>query len=280
MAIPLLGVFSYLLGDPAPDQVDAEQMLRVGWGNFALMLTLVVLAACWIQHAFGATPHDLGLPTSGAQLVADVRLGIVAALAALLPIYALQLTLITVLQIDTPHPLVEQIQQHNSPAMLLLGLAMAVVAAPLFEEFVFRGLLQGWLERAEDTALGYPAPCSPLPSSQVPAEFSSEISTGISTEIGIGLSSDQSDGPPPRPPRGWLPCLPHGWTPILISSLAFGLAHLGHGVAPVSLVLFGVVLGYLYQRTHRLAPSMTAHLCFNAHSMLMLWLQLDALPPS
>ncbi|MGI9427588.1 MAG: CPBP family intramembrane glutamic endopeptidase, partial [Bythopirellula sp.] len=71
---------------------------------------------------------------------------------------------------------------------------------------------------------------------------------------------------------------PHGWTPILISATVFGLAHVGHGVAPVALVLFGIVLGYLYQRTHRLVPCITAHMLFNGYSMLQLWLQLQASP--
>ena len=63
-----------------------------------------------------------------------------------------------------------------------------------------------------------------------------------------------------------------------MSGTAFGLAHLGHGVAPVSLILFGIVLGYLYQRTHRLVPSITAHMLFNSYSMVLLWLQLEAPP--
>ena len=43
----------------------------------------------------------------------------------------------------------------------------------------------------------------------------------------------------------------HGWAPILLSAGVFGLAHSGQGAAPAAIVLLGVVLGYLYQRTHR-----------------------------
>jgi len=87
------------------------------------------------------------------------------------------------------------------------------------------------------------------------------------------------DAPLQPPTRGLFPGLAHGWTPILLSGFAFGLAHIGHGVAPVALFLFGMVLGYLYQRTHRLVPSITAHLVFNAHSMLVLWLTLPPTSP-
>jgi len=54
--------------------------------------------------------------------------------------------------------------------------------------------------------------------------------------------------------------------------VAFGLAHLGHGVAPIPLVLLGLVLGYVYQRTHRIVPCIVAHMLFNAYSMVLLWL--------
>jgi len=69
--------------------------------------------------------------------------------------------------------------------------------------------------------------------------------------------------------------LPHGWLPILLSSFLFGLAHFSHGVDPIPLFLFGIVLGYLYQRTHRLLPSIVAHMTFNAFSMFQLWLSFD-----
>jgi len=62
---------------------------------------------------------------------------------------------------------------------------------------------------------------------------------------------------------------------VLISGTAFGLAHLEHGVSALPLVLFGIVLGYLYQRTHRLAPSIAAHMLFNAFTMLLLWLEFE-----
>lgn len=61
--------------------------------------------------------------------------------------------------------------------------------------------------------------------------------------------------------------------PIVISSLAFALAHLGHGFEPIPLFFLALVLGYLYQRTHRLWPSMVVHFALNSCSMFVLWLQ-------
>jgi len=264
MGMPLLGIIAYLTGnadladsDPTPEKVSTETLLITGWGNFTFLVLFVFGMTAWLATFFRADAHDLGLPTSRQQLAKDIGIGIFATVAALLPIYTIQLTLSYALQSSTPHPLVQQLQENHSPAMLLLGFAMAVIAAPLFEEFTFRGLLQGWLERREDEVLAYDGTLRHPPAPTEKTEGTSLAPPKI-----------------PRPTCGWIPDLPHGWTPILISGAAFGLAHLGHGVAPISLVVFGIVLGYLYQRTHRLVPSITAHMLFNAYSMILLWLQL------
>jgi membrane protease YdiL (CAAX protease family) len=74
-----------------------------------------------------------------------------------------------------------------------------------------------------------------------------------------------------EPPRRGIAGLPYGWFPILISSIAFGLAHFGYGPEPVPLFLLALVLGHLYQRTHRIIPGIVAHALFNLFSMIILW---------
>jgi len=81
---------------------------------------------------------------------------------------------------------------------------------------------------------------------------------------------------------GWLDSLPtaretdvHGrpqlaWWPVVLTSTGFALLHLGHGAAPVALLFFSMVLGWLYQRHHRLLPCITLHAALNGTSMLML----------
>jgi membrane protease YdiL (CAAX protease family) len=66
------------------------------------------------------------------------------------------------------------------------------------------------------------------------------------------------------------------WRAIVLTSLFFSLLHLGHGAAPIPLFFLALVLGYLYQRTHRLLPSMTVHFCLNACSFFLLF----ASPPA
>ena len=276
MGMPLLGVVAYLSreGDLPEEIVPAETLLLTGWGNFAFMILFIVGVTVWLTTFFRADAHDLGWPTCWQQVGRDIGIGTIATLAALLPIYVIQFSLISILQLNTPHPLVKQLSENFSPAMLLLGFAMAVIAAPLFEEFTFRGLLQGWLERREDETLAFVATeRQPL---TLPLESEPNEATSFQLETESTTTFEPTTAP--RPAHGWITTLPHGWTPILISGFAFGLAHIGHGVAPITLVLFGIVLGYLYQRTHRLVPSITAHMLFNGYSMVLLWLQLKTLP--
>jgi membrane protease YdiL (CAAX protease family) len=53
----------------------------------------------------------------------------------------------------------------------------------------------------------------------------------------------------------------------------FSLAHYGHGAAPVSLLVLGIGLGILYQRTHRILPGMVVHFLLNLCSMTILFVE-------
>jgi membrane protease YdiL (CAAX protease family) len=93
--------------------------------------------------ARGASLADLGL----APLRPGADLRIAAAGVALL--VAPLLTLAALLDAVVPyqHPIIDFMTTHRDPASLALVVASAVVAAPLAEEFFFRRVLQGWLEK-------------------------------------------------------------------------------------------------------------------------------------
>ncbi len=273
MSMPVLALvafFSNLVRGEQTTTAEAitiQDFMLMGSFDTVFKILFVFSMMIWLRTFFRANAHDLGLPTSWKQLRRDVGIGTIACIAALLPINFLQIFLINAFDSKTLHPLVEQLQENHSPAILMLSFCMVVIVAPLFEEFTFRGLLQGWLERCEDEALAYTA------TERRPAAPDGALDI-IGDDSNLRLAPEYVSAL--RPTHGWIRELPHGWAPILLSGFAFGLAHLGHGVAPIPLVLFGIVLGYLYQRTHRLVPSITAHMLFNAYSMLLLWLQLKA----
>lgn len=64
------------------------------------------------------------------------------------------------------------------------------------------------------------------------------------------------------------------WAPIAVSSIAFALAHTAHGPDLIALVPLAILLGYAYQRTHRIVPTIVAHAAFNSFSLAALWVQL------
>ena len=277
IVIPLFFIVSSFL--PLPDDSESsgesripEQFVYSVLLFSVLMIAFVPVVMAWLAVDRQADSRDLGLPRSYRQFWQDVLRGAVACLAALLPILLLNYVLTVVFQPEQVHPLIDQLQKDGSATMLLVGVMSAVFAAPLFEEFTFRVLLQGWLERVEDERLSFRA----TERQTVPIVDYPEQGLTEPREIAEPVANEQ---PLIRPRHGWLAVLPHGWMPILISSLIFGLAHVGHGVAPVPLVFLGIILGYLYQRTHRIIPCIAAHMLFNAYSMTLLWLNLESAAP-
>jgi membrane protease YdiL (CAAX protease family) len=65
-------------------------------------------------------------------------------------------------------------------------------------------------------------------------------------------------------------------TAIVVSSLAFALAHLGQGLAWVPLFFFGLVVGYLARQTGSIVPGIILHGLFNAVSVVLVVLQTAA----
>ena len=59
--------------------------------------------------------------------------------------------------------------------------------------------------------------------------------------------------------------------PVAFSAAIFALLHAGHGPAWIPLFPFALGLGYLYQRTGRLLPSVTLHFLLNATTMVGVW---------
>jgi len=271
--VPLLIVLLTIFGSRTED-IDPADFIASGWLNSAVMIGLVGMIMVLLSAAVGADARDLGLPSSRRQLLGDTAAGVLACIAALIPIYMIQFALHIALQPEQQHQLIEKLLEHRSPQMMLVGVVSAVIAAPVFEEFTFRVLLQGWLERKEDELVGYRG-SEPMLSDVESSSGSETLDLEFLSPVPLApMEPAAKDEVEDRPTDGLIAALPHGWMPILISSLVFGLAHVGHGVAPVPLVAFGIVLGYLYQRTHRLAASIAAHMFFNAYSMGLLWLQI------
>jgi membrane protease YdiL (CAAX protease family) len=241
------------------------------YAGTTLVLTSIYLAA--MIAIFRAGAADLGLPQSWCQFRRDVLIGVVAFLASLAPVYAVQFVMTTVFTPEHMHPLIEDLQENFTPALIVAAVATAVVAAPVHEEIVFRLILQGWLERKllknstrTAAAPGGDDATSPLAAGAGDASFVAGEDVGGGPTFDAAPEASAGDVELTRLRR---------WAPVVISAILFALAHLGHGVAPFSLFPLGLALGYVYQRTHRIVPSIVCHMLFNGLTINVLWLTLS-----
>jgi membrane protease YdiL (CAAX protease family) len=218
-----------------------------------------------------ATLRDLGVAANKGQRVRDVLVGAAACLAALAPVHIVQMFLMYVFfpeQMQSGHPLVKMVMTAPpGPGILLLTGVAAVVVAPICEEITFRLLLQGWLERWEDERLGWRTEATEMQMTNDEARMTNEEGSRSEDSSIVNRHSSFQPEPPPLGIAG----LSYSWFPIVISAALFGVAHYGYGPEPVPLFLLGLVLGYLYQRTHRIIPGIVAHALFNLFTIVMLW---------
>lgn len=230
--------------------------------NTVANLLVMLLSITYLRLRCGPTVGDLAfLPWRPGT---DLPLGLLAFVAAFAPVFAIQ-ALATQL-IPYEHPIQDLLTRIASPRMLLLCVVSAVFAAPLAEEFLFRVLLQGWMESIVLRGRGEPEPAVPSP----PAATVVDAVTAASIASSNPYQSPAPASHPIEPIRtGVHPRLMVA--PIVFSSLAFALVHFSNGPAPIPLFVLALVLGYLYQKTHRIWPSVVVHACLNAWSIAALW---------
>jgi membrane protease YdiL (CAAX protease family) len=152
MVVALTG-WSAWQGDPdeAGLQEQADRFVENALASAAIELSLIAILGVALVVVHRASASDLGVPTSAPLWRRDLRLGSIACLAAMMPVYAIQMLLMIAQgpELAEPHPLIRVLQLRGDELALLAAALQAVVVAPVFEEFIFRLLLQGWLEKVE-----------------------------------------------------------------------------------------------------------------------------------
>jgi len=97
------------------------------------MAVLRARGATWDALGFcGRWPDDVRLAAAALGLIVAPLLGLAGLLDQLVPYR---------------HPLVDLLAERRDPVALAVVIGSAIVAAPVAEEFFFRRVLQGWLER-------------------------------------------------------------------------------------------------------------------------------------
>jgi membrane protease YdiL (CAAX protease family) len=271
------------------------------WAQIATSCALLALILPLVAWRSGASVFDLGF--SLRDLWPDLKLGLIGFVMLAPPVYAIQGVLVHFWQ-PSQHPLMEMFKSSPDAGFFAILVIAAAVVAPVFEEVVFRVLLQGFLEKAcsrrvtaRDLLLGSPisavssadalleaspfnsqdareaAPSATLlpvaPASAADPYLLPPAIIAADSVVDAELA-DEAAQPPLRGPRSWLP--------IVISSIIFALMHFTHGPDWVALTLLAAGMGYLYQRTHRIIPSLIVHALLNSLSMFGLWLQVYGPP--
>ena len=202
------------------------------------------------------------------------------------------------------HPIAQMIQDgKNEPMILLVAFLAAVVAAPLFEEFFFRLLFQGWLEsklsyyRSSYTsgiAIVIVSLCFAVIHVEnqnnmvVPRELFYKMTASVAAHLlvfTIGIfylirirNVNLTDVLVGTKQCHRLPLEMFVIICLITVLLIFGLtAFLRMSfpdvfIDPVPIFFFSLVLGFLYSRTRNLLYCVLLHACLNAMSLVIVLL--------
>jgi membrane protease YdiL (CAAX protease family) len=159
------------------------------------------------------------------------------------------------LQHATSHELLYKMRDAPNAAVRMALIAAAVVVAPLWEEFIFRGHLQ--------TLLTYLPSRARRRLAGVPAQRGFDVIVP-----GGALSPDL----PPVPPTT-VPSVAARWGSIGVTSVCFAAIHYQPGPFPYWMMppifVLSLCVGYAYERTGNLWTTITMHASFNAVSTVL-----------
>ena len=143
------------------------------------------------------------------------------------------------------HPVIDAFLSEMSLSALLSTAFSVVIAAPLVEEFVFRGVLLSFLQRIFDRNWTFETLvfCN---NSIMPTHAASQ---GITSRYGA----------------------------IVVTSILFAGLHVGQGAAYIPLFFLALALGYVTQRTGSIVPAIIVHVSLNSLSTITLaWTYLQS----
>jgi membrane protease YdiL (CAAX protease family) len=229
-----------------------DSLLSVTEGMFLLTLInelLIVLIPLLLRKTSNANAADYGfdLHRWGFQ----IKIGIAGALFIAPLVYLIQF-LATRIWTSHEHPVQDMIRSQFSPGVAYLAAISAVIVAPIVEELLFRGVIQGWLYRlAANSEISQSSNEASLENSELPLR--------------------------PIAPSRWRSHRA-AFQAIFMTSIFFAIVHAGQWPAPIPIFLLSLTLGGIYQMTGSLLASIALHASFNCLSTLLLFLAMTADP--
>jgi membrane protease YdiL (CAAX protease family) len=265
--------------DFAANKLTGPDVTRLGLWLSSLSLPLDVLSVVGLFHVLSGTrAYQLGLTTTHAAK--HLLLGVITTVCVV-PLVYMILTLVNLLLwrgtggAPEPHPIQQLFENHPLPIDFVVGGLSAIVAAPVLEEFLFRGIIQPWF-RVRSLG-GY---------------------VGIAGALLLAIYRRWSGLVADWGEIGWhgawpqlLPAafvilmvpgylfvrakLPPAAGAVYATSLLFAAAHSFAWPSPVPLFFLALALGALRYRTQSLVPPIAVHALFNSVAWALLLLQAD-----
>lgn len=224
------------------DRSEAS-LVVVALGQAALWVSMLGAVAV-VLRLVGARPRvDLGLSLRPLDLPLGIALGVACQLVLVPAISGPWSSLLGLDPDELKRPACELAEKADDPVGVGLLFLTAVVGAGIVEEVFFRGFVQ----RA------------------AVADLERAASTGV------------VDGAPESSVRRTVTAA--RWIGLVGTALLFGLMHYQLQQL-AALVVFGLILGVLAQRTGRLGPSIVTHMAFNATTVVSLVVLSDSIDAS
>jgi len=263
------------------DLSDQQQLSFLFYLNISrLALFALGSAALYLKYRQTFAQGSIG------QWLRDLGTGALAFCMIAPLVYAMQIILSLIWR-PSQHPIISLLQESEDrfAALAICGVA-AVVAAPLFEELVFRRLLHGWLDRVAATKAD-----DWLSLFFATSQRASNLGRSDEASSEVAMEADSDAQTPPNPywsntavvdnslqePGETEKSLPADATPrdlpmwpMYVSSAIFALLHLNGGPDPIPLFFFALWLAYLYRLTGRLTPCIVVHLLLNLFTFSLL----------
>lgn len=276
----------------ANGQVSAAVAAFASLGN----IVAIALALFWMALRFDATPKHVGFRFSGWWR--QLQIGIIATFVVLPVVYLLMAAVSIGLHSEYNHPLLDEVRRNATLTSYLMGVVTAVLLAPLAEEFLFRVMIQGWLQswsvstpkqillgaRLSERGLGDSPALEVGPPIGQNTEWDVEaqivdtsnpyqpVVIGLTDRSAPNVDTDQVSISTTLDETHWVSTPP--WWPSVVTGILFGLAHWGYGLSFIPLIVLGIVLGLLYRATHSIWPCFLVHFALNSTSMLGLGLSI------
>lgn len=276
---------------PTEEQLKGPPGMALSSGSYLL---IVVALVAWICVRYRQGPSHIGFTSK--RLPSAMLIGLVAGLM-MIPLVYLGNVLTMLTSVKYEHPLIDSVTKDGTATNYLLAVFAAAICAPIAEEFLFRGLIQGWLQSIPfkslpDNLIGYipqafrgvesvepeHATVNDGPTAEETNAFASEFANAaspsqeppaIAAEDNPFALSERSEHLPAVKDNYAQQVLPPMW-PSFVAGILFGFAHWGYGLSFIPLSLFGIGLGIVYRATHSIWPCILIHFMLNGTSMLAL----------